>query len=113
MINSMDIFTYFKNKGIDTLDSNFYKQIEVWRSWYNSNVRKFHKYRVYRGNGTSVNCTRYSLGMAKKVCEDMADLLLNEGNSGKAMYTFNGLSSHIPKSPNCHLHNLRICCPFF
>lgn len=74
----MDIFSYFKDKGIDTLNPTYYKQIEVWRSWYNSNVRKFHKYKVYRGNGTSVHCTRYSLGMAKKVCEDMADLLLNE-----------------------------------
>lgn len=74
----MDIFGYFRNKGIDTLDPLFYRQIEVWRSWYNSNVRKFHRYKVYRGNGTSVNCTRYALGMAKKVCEDIADLLLNE-----------------------------------
>lgn len=76
--NSMDIFSYFKNKGIDTLDSAYYKRIEVWRSWYNSNVRKFHTYKIYRGNGAAVSCTRYSLGMAKKVCEDMADLLLNE-----------------------------------
>ena len=74
----MDIFSYFRNKGIDTLDPAFYKQIKIWRSWYNSNVQKFHKYKVYRGNGASVNCTRYALGMAKKVCEDMADLLLNE-----------------------------------
>ncbi len=74
----MDIFSYFRNKGIDTLNPTFYRQVEVWRSWYNSNVRKFHRYKVYRGNGASVNCTRYSLGMAKKVCEDMADLLLNE-----------------------------------
>lgn len=74
----MNVFSYFRNKGIDTLDSAFYKQIKIWRSWYNSNVQKFHKYKVYRGNGTSVNCTRYALGMAKKVCEDMADLLLNE-----------------------------------
>ena len=74
----MDIFSYFKDKGIDTLDPSFYKQIEVWRSWYNSNVRKFHRYKVYLGNGNSVNCTRYALGMAKKVCEDIADLLLNE-----------------------------------
>lgn len=74
----MNIFSYFKDKGIDTLDPTFYRQIEVWRSWYNSNVKKFHRYKVYRGNGSSVTCTRYSLGMAKKVCEDMADLLLNE-----------------------------------
>lgn len=74
----MDIFAYFKKKEIDTLDPEFYQTIEVWRSWYNSNVQKFHRYKVYRGNGTHVNCIRYSLGMAKKVCEDMADLLLNE-----------------------------------
>lgn len=74
----MDIFSYFKNKGIDTVDPTFYRQIEIWRSWYNSNVKKFHRYKVYRGNGTSVNCLRHSLGMGKKVCEDMADLLLNE-----------------------------------
>lgn len=74
----MDVFAYFRNKGIDTLGVTFYRQINVWRSWYNSNVRRFHRYKVYRGNGTSVNCTRYALGMAKKVCEDMADLLLNE-----------------------------------
>lgn len=74
----MDIFSYFRNKGINTLEPSFYRQIEVWRSWYDSNVRKFHRYRVYRGNGTYVNCSRYALGMAKKVCEDMADLLLNE-----------------------------------
>ena len=74
----MDIFSYFRDKGIDTVNPTYYRQIEIWRSWYNSNVRKFHKYKVYRGNGTSVNCLRHSLGMAKKVCEDMADLLLNE-----------------------------------
>lgn len=74
----MDIFSYFRYKGIDTVNPTYYRQIEIWRSWYNSNVKKFHKYKVYRGNGTSVNCLRHSLGMAKKVCEDMADLLLNE-----------------------------------
>lgn len=74
----MDIFSYFRDKGIDTVNTTYYRQIEIWRSWYNSNVKKFHKYKVYRGNGTSVNCLRHSLGMAKKVCEDMADLLLNE-----------------------------------
>ena len=74
----MDIFSYFKNHDIDTVDVTFYRTIRVWRSWYYSNVRKFHKYKVYRGNGTSINCTRYSLSMTKKVCEDLADLLLNE-----------------------------------
>lgn len=74
----MNIFTYFKNKGIDTLDPTFYDNIRLWRSWYQSDVKKFHRYKVYRGNGGSVKCRRISLGMAKRVCEDQADLLLNE-----------------------------------
>lgn len=74
----MNVFTYFKNKGIDTLDPTFYRHIEDWRSWYQSNVRKFHRYKVYRGNGSCVRCQRHAMGMAKRVCEDLADLLLNE-----------------------------------
>lgn len=74
----MNVFTYFKNKEIDTLNISFYRMIEVWRSWYMSDVKRFHRYTVYRGKGGAVKCNRYALGMGKKVCEDMADLLLNE-----------------------------------
>ena len=74
----MNIFEYFKKKGIDTLSSSFYARIGVWDSWYRSNVKKFHAYRIYGGQGTYTRCHRHSLGMAKKVSEDMADLLLNE-----------------------------------
>ncbi len=74
----MNIFTYLKKKGIDTVDSSFYTQIKLWDSWYRGNVAKFHSYRIYNGAGQHVNCRRKSLGMAKKVCEDIADLLLNE-----------------------------------
>lgn len=74
----MNVFEYFKKKGIDTLNSSFYSGIGLWDSWYKSNVRKFHQYRIYGGQGTYTRCHRHSLGMAKKVCEDMANLLLNE-----------------------------------
>lgn len=74
----MDIFEYFKKKGIDTVDSTFYSKIEMWDSWYRSNVAKFHTYRIYRGGGHKIKCQRKSLSMAKKLCEDMSDLLLNE-----------------------------------
>ena len=74
----MDITKFLRNKGYDTVDRAFYAQISVWYSWYVSNVRRFHRYRVYRGAGCYVNCRRQGLGMAKKVCEDIADLLLNE-----------------------------------
>ena len=73
----MNIFTYFKEKGINTIDSSFYSKIREWESWYNGYVAKFHKYFVYNG-ANKIWCRRYSLGMAKKTCEDIADLLLNE-----------------------------------
>jgi A118 family predicted phage portal protein len=74
----MNIFEYLQRKGIDTVDTSFYRKIEEWKSWYRSDVRKFHFYNVYEGNGTYCRCRRHSLGMAKQACEDIADLLLNE-----------------------------------
>lgn len=74
----MNIFSYFQKIGIDTVDESFYRKIKEWTSWYNANVRKFTFYKVYTGRGTYKRCQRKTLGMAKKVCEDIADLLLNE-----------------------------------
>lgn len=76
-MRAINIFTYFKNNGIDTIDSSFYSQIKKWESWYNGNAQKFHNYYVYNGRN-KIRCRRLSLCMAKKVCEDIADLLLNE-----------------------------------
>ena len=45
----MNIFEYFKKKGIDTIDSSFYSKIAMWDSWYRANVKRFHQYRVYHG----------------------------------------------------------------
>jgi len=73
----LNIFTYLKNQGIDTVDSSFYTQIKTWEAWYRGNVRKFHHYHVYNGVN-KIPCRRLSLGMAKKVSEDIADVLLNE-----------------------------------
>lgn len=73
----MDITKYLKGLGYDTVDLSFYRLIAVWESWYKSKVRKFHRYRIYNGK-SYVNQQRYSLGMAKKICEDLADLLMNE-----------------------------------
>lgn len=74
----MNIFNYFKKNGIDTVDKTFYRKIEEWISWYNANVRRFTFYKVYTGRGTYKKCQRKSMNMAKKLSEDIADLLLNE-----------------------------------
>lgn len=73
----LNVSKYLNKNGYNTVDSGFYTMIGVWKSWYKSNVRKFHKYRVYNGK-KYVNCDRLGLGMAKKSAEDIADLLLNE-----------------------------------
>lgn len=74
----MTIFDYFNKRGIDTTDASFYRKVAEWKSWYNSNVPRHSSYCVYTGKGEKVRRRRKSLGMAKMVCEDIADLLLNE-----------------------------------
>ena len=73
----MDVKKYLKNAGYDTVDASFYSLIRVWKSWYTGDVNKFHRYKMYNGKD-HVPCRRLSLGMAKKLSEDIADLLLNE-----------------------------------
>lgn len=51
--------------------------LDMWEEWYSGNVKSFHNYKVYNGK-KHINLKRYSLGMAKKVCEDWANLLMNE-----------------------------------
>lgn len=50
---------------------------DLWLEWYKGDVLKFHHYKVYNGN-EYVKQTRRTLNMAKQICEDWANLLLNE-----------------------------------
>ena len=63
----------FPNGGDGTTE----ELLSLWRSWYEGNVKHFHSYRVYNGQ-KRVLCRRAGLGMAKKICEDWANLLMNE-----------------------------------
>lgn len=73
----MNIFDTLKGLGYTTIDPSWYDRVALWDSWYKGNVEKFHNYSVWTGQH-KVKCQRYSLGMAKKVCEDWANLLMNE-----------------------------------
>lgn len=73
----MNIYEVLKQKGYDTVPSEFYSMIDTWKSWYDGNVKNFHDYQVFNGQNR-VQCRRYSLGMGKKVAEDWANLLMNE-----------------------------------
>ena len=73
----MNVISKIEALGYKTIDASWYDRVKVWDSWYKGKVDKFHEFRVYNGH-SSVKCSRYSLGMAKKVCEDWANLLMNE-----------------------------------
>ena len=73
----MTVFEKLKELGYSPLGSDFYAKVEEWKSWYIGDVKDFTWYKVRNGSNT-VRCKRFSLGMAKKVCEDWANLLMNE-----------------------------------
>lgn len=51
--------------------------IDQWLEWYQGNVKAFHSYTIFNGK-KSIQMKRLTLNMAKRVCEDWANLLLNE-----------------------------------
>lgn len=74
---SSAVIQKLKQLGYTTVPESHYAQVQLWKSWYVGKVRNFHQYRSYNGHRW-VNRDRASLGMAKKVCEDWANLLMNE-----------------------------------
>lgn len=66
-----------KKRKFSGVSDATYNHINEWLAWYQGNVREFHEYWIYDGI-QSKKCKRYKLGMGKKVCEDWANLLLNE-----------------------------------
>lgn len=72
-----NIIQKLNDLGYQTIDGAWYDRVADWDSWYKGDVEKFHNFKVYNGR-QHVDCKRYTLGMAKKVCEDWANLLMNE-----------------------------------
>lgn len=68
---------YLKKMGLTVADTSAKSDMETWKAWYKGKVSSFHNYSVYNGI-KRIGRERASLGMAARVCEDWADLLLNE-----------------------------------
>ena len=51
--------------------------VEQWWRWYRGKVDDFHSYKIWTGR-RFVPMERFTLAMAKKACEDWANLLINE-----------------------------------
>lgn len=63
--------------GAEVTDDGMIPLIEKWREWYSGSAEGFH--RIFINNGLStVSREMFRLNMAKRVCEDWANLLLNE-----------------------------------
>lgn len=75
--NKTDIHSILNKIGYkDIVPTSYYDKINLWLDWYEGDT-KFHHYNQYNGV-KQVACKRKTLNMAKKICEDKADLLLNE-----------------------------------
>lgn len=58
------------------ISSDWYSKIESWGRWYHGTTA-FHLYKTY--NGTKfVQNRKFTLNMSKTMCEDRADILMNE-----------------------------------
>lgn len=76
----IDVFEILKSKGYKVNSSlqSYYKNIDYWDQWWKNDVPKFHTYKATDINRNLMELTRKKLGMAKKVAEDWANLLLND-----------------------------------
>lgn len=82
-MENVTIRQYLSGLGYNPPVEKTYNYIISWLEWYQNEVEKFHNYKIY--DGTRIrNEKRYRLGMAKKVCEDWANLILNEKVAIKA-----------------------------
>lgn len=60
------------------LDTTYYSEIRTWRDWWRGYVKDTHSYREVGVDGAPRERKQYSFGMAKRISEDWAALLLNE-----------------------------------
>lgn len=68
---------YLQKNGYATVSDRTIDNLESWMEWYKGDVDTFHHYNVYNGI-VNQRVDRKTLGMAKYVAEDWANLLMNE-----------------------------------
>ena len=67
------------------LDTGYYSYIETWRQWWHGDVPAVHNRQYEAPDGSKKTRKRASLRMPKRVCEDWANLLLNDRTTGQWM----------------------------
>lgn len=69
---------YLNKKHKAKIDTEYYTKIETWRAWWENYVESVHSYKELGVDKVPRKRELFRLGMAKRVCEDWAALLLNE-----------------------------------
>ena len=74
------LFTILSDLGypINEDVQKYYTDIALWEDWWRGYVPDFHDYWLKNESGSSAQVTRKQMRMAKTVCEDWANLLLND-----------------------------------
>lgn len=68
-----NVISYLNKRGFKIPATDFYEYIEMWKEWYDNDVN-FHNYKDNYGQEKKM----YSLGMAKRMCEDWASVIVSE-----------------------------------
>jgi A118 family predicted phage portal protein len=69
------VIKFLIEKGYKNISADYYTTyINLWEDWYKNNLDEFHEYYDYYKKKREM----YSLGMAKRVCEDWASILFSE-----------------------------------
>ena len=71
------IISFLQSKKLNVIKEDIDTKLAVWEQWYKGHVDRFHTYKVYSGK-KKITRRRRTLNMAARVCQDWADLLINE-----------------------------------
>lgn len=69
---------YLNKKYKTNISTEYYTKIRTWREWWEGYVKAVHSYRERGVDGATKQRELFRLGMAKRITEDWASLLLNE-----------------------------------
>ena len=69
-----DLKKQLNKKGVNLIDIDYYELVDVWKSWFKGNVEDFHFYNIKVADGTTKQCEKKTMSMAKKSAEDMMKL---------------------------------------
>lgn len=70
-----DLKAQLNKNGIDIINTDYYKLIEIWKSWYKGSVDDFHFYNIKVADGSTQQVEKKTMSMAKKGAVDIEKLL--------------------------------------